>query len=140
MGTKANESVVRGVVRALNNREWDTLASLYGDSAVLCHTAMPAPLVGGRKIVGYVRGLIDMWPDLRVDVDRLFGSGAWMCLEVTASWTHRPQSQVGSSPAQRLVRYPECVIFRVENGHVEEERHYVDRMTITEQQGAPPDA
>jgi len=126
MNTEGDGRTVRGLINALNDRDWDRIRDSYRADIIMEHPAYPDPVVGSRQVLEYLKKLIGDFPDLHVEIANMFGDRGWVCVESDITSTFR------GAPLQ----YPECVVLRVEDGQIARERHYVDLLVF--QRGSSP--
>ena len=86
-----------------------------------------------------VQGIIDAFPDGRVDVERSFGEGDWGCIQVQFAGTHTgplATPEGGEIPAtNKPVRFPYCIVAKFENGEVTQLYEYFDQLDLLTQLG-----
>lgn len=125
MSVEGNLQVVEALIEAFNNHDLHRLTGFYSDAVTFSHVALAEPAQGLAPIRKMLKDLFTSFSDVHVEIERAFGQGDWVCLEVTATSTRK------GIPLQ----YPECIVFKVEEDQVTGEHHYVDRLGIRTQLG-----
>ncbi len=127
---------VERVVKALNDRDWDAYGREYSSDLVV---EAPGLKSSGRDArVKWVQDLIVAFPDGHATVNRVFGSGEWACAELVFAGTHLGPLASGDgvvAPTHRTVRFPYCLVIRVQDGQVAELHEYFDQVELLTQLG-----
>ncbi|MEE9324219.1 MAG: ester cyclase [Dehalococcoidia bacterium] len=124
--------------RSINGRDWEAYGRLFAESVVM-QTPFPGPRRGRDSRVKMVQGIIEAFPDGRVEAKRSFGQGDWGCMELMFTGTHGgPLLGPGGKtiPAtNKPVRFPYCIVVKFENGEITELNEYFDQVEILSQLG-----
>lgn len=125
--------------RSINTRDWESYGRLFSQSLVMQAPGLPGPTRGRDARVKMVQGIIEAFPDGRVEVQRQFGSGNWGCLQVMFAGTNTgPLAGPGGQqipPTNKPVRFPYCIVAKFEDGEVTELHEYFDQLDLLTQLG-----
>jgi steroid delta-isomerase-like uncharacterized protein len=142
MSVEENMRVIEAAFEAFNARDWDRFDELHAESLVVSGPDSPEPVKGRPAHREWAEGLVTAFPDIRVERQRAFGAGDWVCEEIAAAGTHNgPLKGPGDQtiPATgKLVRLTFCAVTKVEGGQITEEHGYYDRLGMMAQLGLAP--
>ncbi len=142
MSVGQGERLVERALQALNDRDWDSYGRVFAEALVTHAPGLPAPTKGRAARVLWVQGIIQAFPDGRVEKKQSFGQGDWLCAELMFAGTHTgPLQGPGGSavPAtNRTVRFPYCLVLRFEGAEVTELHEYFDQLELLTQLGLMP--
>ncbi len=111
--------------RAINEGDWDAYGNLFAEDLVMQTPSLPGISKGREARVSMVKGIMDAFPDGKVEMVRSFGQGDWACLEVRFTGT-AAVSDEEETPA--TVDFPYCIVMRFEDGKVAELNEYYDQL------------
>ena len=139
MPSASTISVVRAVFEAFDAHDLDRFRVLLADDARLVVGATGRTIEGAEAVVAAVAVTFRLIPDLRVTVTRAFASGAEGVAEVVREGTHTgdvplPDGRVSPATGQ-AVRLPECVVFDVWKGRVQQMTVWADELDTARQFG-----
>ena len=89
--------------RAINTGDWEAYASLYAEDLLMVTPGIPGPTTGRDVRVKLAQGLVNAFPDARVELLRSFGKGDWACFEVLFTGTHTGPMPGRPGPEMRAV-------------------------------------
>jgi predicted ester cyclase len=142
MSVEQCERLLDQALQALNDRDWDSYGRVFAEALVTQAPGLPAPTKGRAARVHWVQGIIQAFPDGRVEKKQSFGQGDWLCTELAFAGTHTgPLQGPGGSavPAtNRTVRFPYCLVLRLEGAEVTELHEYFDQLELLTQLGLMP--
>ena len=143
MSVEENIRVVRATIEAINARDWDGFDSVHAESVVVSTPQTPEPTKGRAAHRESVQVFTTAFPDLRIEEERIFGQGDWLCSERIATGTHKgPLRGAGGQtvPATgKPVRVGLVEVSKVEGGEITEERLYFDLLGMMAQLGLAPE-
>lgn len=135
-------AVVREVFAAFDAHDLARFRALLAAEVVMLDATGVGPdLVGVDAVVAAVSVMTDAFPDLRVTVTNIFADGERGVAEVLREGTNSgPLRLPGGTvqPTGRPLRLPECVVFRVHEGHVTSMTAYTDPLSGMAQLGLLP--
>ncbi len=139
MSVEENLRVVDAKDEAINARDWDRFDEIFAESAVYTTSDMPEALKGVEAIRQRFMGLVNAFPDGKVEKERSFGQGNWVFLGANWTGTHDgplpgPKGQVIPATG-KSVRVPLGIMFEVEGGKIIETREYWDVLGMLTQLG-----
>ena len=142
MSVEENLQVADADFEALNDHDLDRYLGVHAESFVLYAPDSPEPRKGREALREWIQGFVNAFPDLRVERERSFGQGDWVCVEYTVTGTHKgPLPGPGGEmiPAtNKAVRLPGSVVFKVEGGKITEAHEYYDILGMMAQLGLAP--
>ena len=125
--------------RAIDTGDWEAYASLYAKDLLMVTPGIPGPTTGRDVRVKLAQGLVNAFPDARVEPLRSFGKGDWACIEVLFAGTHSgpmPGPDGTEIPAtNKTVKFPYCMVVKFEAGQVSELYEYYDQLGLLTQLG-----
>lgn len=134
MSVEENIRAFDRALRALNVRDWETYGSVFAESLVTYAPGLAEPTKGRAARVKWVQGIIEAFPDGRVEKRRSFGQGDWLCMELQFTGTHKgPLLGPGGktiTATNKEVRFPYCLVLKFESGEVTELHEYFDQLEI----------
>ena len=120
-------------------RDWKTYGSVFAEDLVMETPALPGVTTGREARIQFVQGIVDAFPDGVVKVQRSFGVGDWVCLEVLFTGTHTgPMPGADGAkipPTGKSVSWPYCMVMKVKDGLVSELYEYYDQLSLLVQLG-----
>lgn len=125
-------------IRCENLHDLDALMGTFSEAA--CYDVEPFGdhFVGRDAVRAFYAGILQIMPDLHIDVrHRYFASDA-LILEVTIRGSHSAEWMGVPATGKRL-EFPLCAVYTFDaEDKLAGERIYFDRATILEQMGAYP--
>jgi steroid delta-isomerase-like uncharacterized protein len=142
MTVEENLRATETLDKALNERNWDLFNERHADDVVSYSPFAAEPTKGIDPHRQLMKGLIEAFPDFRMEPERSFGQGEWVSAEYIMTGTHkglliRPDG-TKIPPTNKSVRIPVSSTMRFKDGRVVEEHIYWDRLAMTEQLGLVP--
>ena len=130
---------IAGVERAINERDWDAYGRFFAESLLMYAPGFPRPTDGREARVKMVQGIIAAFPDGRVELERSFVHGDWLCAQMTFSGTHTGPlaSPDGTAipPTEKPAQFPYCIVAKGEGGEITELHEYFDQLDLLTQLG-----
>ena len=124
---------------AINNGDWEAYASLYAEDLLMVTPGIPGPTRGRDVRVKLAQGLVNAFPDARVELLRSFGVGEWACFEVLFNGMHTgpmPGPDGTEIPAtNKPVKFPYCMVVKFKAGQCSELYEYYDQLAFLTQLG-----
>ena len=126
--------VAEGYFAAWNSRDPGAVAATFVEGGTYADPATGAPL-SGLAIVGYVQGILTIFPNLSFDVvsEQDLGNG-----RVAAQWIMRGTNTgplPGGPPLGRSIALPGADFIQIEGDGVRSVDGYFDQKTMLEQMG-----
>lgn len=125
--------------RSIAARDWEAYGCLFAEDLLMVTPGLPDPTTGRDDRVKFVQGIMDSFPDGRVQIQRYFGKGGWACMEVLFTGIHTgPMLGPGGSeiPAtNKPVKWPYCMVIKFEAEQVSELYEYYDQVALLAQLG-----
>jgi predicted SnoaL-like aldol condensation-catalyzing enzyme len=118
---ETNMTTVQQLFAHFNKHQWDSMASVYADSALFKDPSLgPSPIWQSRaQIAEKYKALEAMFPDVRDDLKSVFSAeGGRVVVEFVS---------VGTGPDSTTFTLPICTIFRFEKGKIVEDLTYYDQ-------------
>jgi steroid delta-isomerase-like uncharacterized protein len=127
---KANRAVIQARYEAVNAHDYDRFQRFYAPEVAWRDPATPRPIKGPRS----VRKRLEVWtaavPNLRWQLDDLFGENDRVCAQFTFSGSHTGPLLVGRrhelSPTGRSFRLPGVGVYVVVEGQIVDSRIWFD--------------
>ena len=142
MSVEDNLRVINKVGEAYNARDWDRVAKLHAESVIGWSPESPEPRKGRAAIREEFVGYATAFPDSRLQVERTFGQGDWVCGEFTFTGTHKgalPGPGGQTVPAtNKPLRMTYAVVFKFDRGEIVERHEYFDLSGMMAQLGLAP--
>ncbi|MDX3241820.1 ester cyclase [Streptomyces sp. ME18-1-4] len=133
-----NETLVRDLFRAWNDRDYESIAGSVAEDCTLVEEGSGRTLQGPKGFTQLARAMFDAMPDGRFTLDHLTSQGDTVVVEYTGSGTQTGDLvlHAGTVPATgRQVTVHACDIYEVENNKIKEGRVYLDTGAIMSQLG-----
>lgn len=133
-----NETFVRDLFRAWNNRDYDSIAGSVAPDCTLVEEGSGRKLEGPEGFTKLAKAMFDAMPDGQFTLDRLTSQGDTVVVEYTGRGTQTGDLvlHAGTVPATgRNVTVHACDIYEVKNGKIQEGRAYLDTGAIMSQLG-----
>ena len=118
--TQQDIDLMRSAFAALNARELDHCQSMLTSDFTINLMGMPAPQHGPDVWRENVDGMFRSFPDLRADVEDIFGSDGRVAVRLTFHGTHQA-AFLGIPATHRRVRYQSLELYRMADGKIAEE-------------------
>jgi steroid delta-isomerase-like uncharacterized protein len=127
---KASRDLIRARYEAVNAHDFDRFQSFYADSVVWRDPGLARAAKGPRA----VRARLEAWtaavPNLKWQLEDLFGEGDKLCAEFSFTGTHRGpvKDNRGNelAPTNRAVRLPGVGVYVVQDGKIVDSRIWFD--------------
>ena len=136
------ERYIAGGANAINTGDWEAYGNLYAEDLHMVTPGFPEPTTGRDVRVKLAQGLVNAFPDARIEPLRSFGTGDWACIEVLFTGTHTgPMPGPDGTeipPTNKVVRFPYCMVVKFKDGQVSELYEYYDQLTMLAQLGLMP--
>ncbi len=142
MTTEENVQVVKDADDAYRDQEWDRFLSFHSESVVVHSPELAEPSKGRESLRKIVEGYYAAFPDMVVKRERIFGQGDSVFLEQSLAGTNTGPmtSPTGEEvpPTNKPIQVWQALVFRVENGQIQEARVYFDQLSMLAQLGLGP--
>ncbi len=133
-----NAELVRGLVEAWNNRDFDYIADCTAPDAVTTMVGTGATFQGPEGSRQYDEMWAGAFPDGKATIDRIFASGDVVAVEYTGKGTQTGPMVTGAGtiPATgRSVTLHLCDIYEIKDGKVQKQNVYLDSADLMTQLG-----
>ncbi len=147
MSVEENLRVIESATKAINDHDLDRFENFHLESVIQRDPQHAEPLKGRRAIRESVEPLVKAFPDLRVVMERQFGSGDWITVQGHFAGTQKAPLEAPGGPTipatNKAIRVPYALIAKLEGGKFAEVNMYFDQMGMMAQlglaqQGPPP--
>lgn len=133
--------IVRGQLKAFNNRDWDRFREVLAPDAVYDEVGSGRKLTGRDEILGLIRGWTEAFPDVKGSIQTTLVSDDRVVCEIAYEGTHdgelaAPTGSIG--PTGNRIHTRNVQIFRIADGHIVETRHYFDMLQMLQALEALP--
>ncbi|ALV31231.1 ester cyclase [Streptomyces sp. CdTB01] len=133
-----NETFVRDLFRAWNDRDYDTITDSVAPDCTLTEEGSGRTLQGPEGFTRLAKAMFDAMPDGKYTLDRLTTQGDTVVIEYTTTGTQTGDLALpaGTLPATgRHVTVHACDIYEIHEGKIHEGRAYLDTGAIMTQLG-----
>src|SRR3972149_7340132 len=139
MSVEENIKLINMGTKAINDHDFEALEKLYAADAVAIMPESPEPIKGSKEIAALGRQYLESFPDAHMEDDLVIGQNDWVCMAGSWSGTNTgpltmPDGTTLSATNKRI-KVPMCILFKVKDGKVVEERDYYDQMSFMTQLG-----
>jgi predicted ester cyclase len=131
-----NVAVMRTAFETLQGGDLDACAELLTENFVANLPGLPEPLHGREIWKLGTQAMLGGFPDLRVDIEDIFGAGDKVAVRLRFSGTHEGPFQ-GVPPTRRRVSFTSIEIYRIEGGEIAEEWVSPDMIGLMQQISQP---
>ena len=138
MPVHANETLVRQLYTAFNNRNFDETAKLVSNDFEWRDVATGEVYRGPTGARQFQEHWVKAFKDAKIDVKRVVATDQSVAVELIGSGTHTGtlEGPAGSiPPTNRKVELPCCEVGIIENGKIRSGSTYYDAATIMHQLG-----
>ena len=130
--TEKNIALMRTAYRALENGDLDAAAGMITEDFVANVPGCPEPLVGREVWLAGARGMREAFPDLRINVLDIFGTGDKVTALVRFEGTHRGTFQQFEATG-REVGFRSVEVYRMAGDKIAEEWVAPDLLSLMQQ-------
>ncbi len=133
-----NTDLARTLHEAWNERDFDQILEATAPEAVHTIVGSGDTFEGAQGALAYNTMWAEAFPDGRLTVDRVIGSGDHVMVEFTGRGTHTGPlvTSMGEIPATgRSVTLQFCDVMEFENGKIRRQRTYFDTGSLMAQLG-----
>lgn len=127
---KANVQLIQARYEAVNAHDLDRFQSFYADAVVWRDPAAPRPAKGPRAVRKRLETWIEAVPNLKWQLDDLFGEGDKLCAQFTFTGSHKGvlADNRGNqlAPSNKAIRIPAVGVYVVGEGRIVDSRIYFD--------------
>lgn len=131
---KANHKLIQARYEAVNAHDFERFQSFYADSVVWRDPGISRPVKGPRAVRKRLECWIGAVPNLKWQLDELFGEGDRLCAQFTFSGTHRGVLTDGRgrelAPTNRAIRLHGVGVYAVSEGKIVDSRIYFDLLGL----------
>jgi steroid delta-isomerase-like uncharacterized protein len=138
MSPEKNMALMRAAYEAVQSREVDAGAELLTDAFIANVPGAPDPLIGREVWKLGTRAMLEGFPDLRIEVEDIFGADDKVAVRVHFRGTHQGTFQ-GIGATQRPVSFRSIELYRFEGDKIAEEWVAPDMISLMQQISAGPD-
>lgn len=125
-----NRRLIENRYEAVNAHDFDRFQRFYADSIVWDDPGLAEPVRGPATVGARLKTWVAAFPDLRWNLDRLFGQDDWVCAEFTFTGTHKGPlenpSGVTIPASDRSIRIQAVGVYRMDKDKIVESRIYFD--------------
>ncbi|MGW3321716.1 ester cyclase [Streptomyces virginiae] len=134
--TEKNLDLLREAYRNLERADLDACVEMLAEDFVANVPGTSEPLHGREVWRLGAQTMLDGFPDLRIDVEEMFGAGDKVAVRVQFRGTHRGTFQ-GMAATGRQVAFRSVEIYRIDDDKIAEEWVAPDLISLM-QQISPP--
>ena len=142
MATEEHRKLAEQIENAINGKDVDAFRMLHLENVTAWNPTSSGPTTGIEAHLEEMQGLWNAFPDLTVEMTRVFGEGEWVCTEYTIQGTHKGpmKGPAGEEipPTGKALRLEALGIIRIENGKIAEEKDFFDTGSMAAQLGLTP--
>lgn len=138
MPVHVNETLVRKLYTAFNNRNFDETAKLVTENFEWRDVTTGEVYRGPEGSRQFMEHWVKAFKDAKIDVKRIVATDQSVAAEIVGSGTHTGtlESPAGAiPPTNRKVNLPCCEVCTIENGKIRSGSTYYDAATIMQQLG-----
>ncbi len=123
---------------AFNRRDGERFVNLHSASVTFHDPTLPQPVRGRTELGKWFGGLFKMFPDCKLEIERVYGLGDWVCVECIESGTMKgpirhPKGEV--PPTGKSYRISAVLVCRIEGSNIAEVRAFYDVPDLMSQLG-----
>ena len=130
--TERNTALLRTAYRALENGELDACVGMLTEEFIANVPGLPDPLHGREVWRQGARAMLEAFPDLKIDVQDMFGTGDKVTALVSFHGTHQGAFQEFEATG-RQVAYRSIEVYRFEGDRIAEEWVAPDMLSLLRQ-------
>ena len=134
--------MVDGIANAINTKDIDAFKALHLENVTSWNPMSAEPHAGLETHVEDMQDLWKAFPDMAIEMKRIFGEGEWLCTEYVVTGTHKGamKGPAGQEipPTGKSMRLPTLGILRIVNGKIAEEKDYFDTGSLAAQLDLTP--
>ena len=127
---KSNLALIQARYEAVNAHDLDRFQSFYADDVVWRDPATARPAKGPRAVRTRLETWIGAVPNLKWNLDELFGEGDRLCAQFTFTGTHRGPLRDGRgnelAPGGKALRIRGVGVYVVDAGKIVDSSIYFD--------------
>ncbi|MCI4371352.1 MAG: ester cyclase [Thermoplasmata archaeon] len=139
MTAEANIDVIKKEIEAFNRKDWDAYLACFDPSVVTLEPDEDNPILGHAGLKKRVVTYTNAFPDVLLEVERLFGQDDLVCLASLFIGTHKGElpgpGGTSIAPTGKHVRVHGCSTFRIRKGKITEFIGYYDQVELFNQIG-----
>jgi steroid delta-isomerase-like uncharacterized protein len=140
---QTNSDIARALYARWNSREFDGVAELLADDGEIVLVGSDTHFRGPDGAIEFSRMWADGFPDGRVTIDRVTGSGDFVTVQYTGRGTQTGtlRGPGGDIPATgRSVTLHLCDVHEIRSGKIRSMQTYFDSASLLTQLGVMPEA
>jgi steroid delta-isomerase-like uncharacterized protein len=138
MPVHTNETLIRKLYTAFNDRKYDQAEELVSDTFEWRDIATGETYRGPAGVRQFMEHWVKAFNDAKIDPQRVIATDQFVAAEIIGRGTHTGslESPAGSIPAtNRRVELPCCEVAVIENGKIRSGSTYYDAASIMHQLG-----
>jgi steroid delta-isomerase-like uncharacterized protein len=135
--TERNMALLRTAYRSLENGELDACVGMLTEKFIASVPGLPDPLHGPEVWRQGARAMLEAFPDLKIDVQDMFGTGDKVTALVSFHGTHQGAFQEFAATG-RQVAYRSIEVYRFEGDRIAEEWVVPDMLSLLRQIAPAP--
>jgi steroid delta-isomerase-like uncharacterized protein len=124
---------------AWNSHDINTILSFFTDDGIYEDVAHGIVNQGKKEITGYLNTSFNDFPDLKIEVKTVFGTGVWTVFEIVTSGTHAHSSRPEVPATGKTFSVRAVSIFQLRNGKISRQSEYYNYATLLQQVGLMPE-
>ena len=130
--TETNMALLRTAYELVENGDVDAAAQLLTEDFIANVPGTPEPLRGKEVWRAGTQGMREAFPDLKIDIQDMFGSGDKVAVLVSFRGTHQGAFQQFEATG-RPVSFRSVEVYRIEDGKIAEEWVAPDLLSLMRQ-------
>lgn len=139
LAPEQNVALLRRAFQTLQSGDLDATVDLITPNFIANLPGVPEPL-GGREIWRRgVEAMLEGFPDLRIDIEDIFGANDKVAVRLSFQGTHDGAFE-GVPPTHRRVSFTSIEIYRLEGERIAEEWVSPDMMGLMRQISGPAES
>jgi steroid delta-isomerase-like uncharacterized protein len=125
---------VRDEIADLSRQDLEAVLAFYTEDVYFEDVSMPAPCLGKAAMREFMADFYRAFPDLRIEIRNVIGSGSLVAAEYDLLGTHLGQF-MGQPPTGRTFRIPVVSIYEHDGSLLTRETVYYDSASLLTQLG-----
>lgn len=134
----AQDQFIRSIYETVNSHNPQKFSALFTEDAKFIDKSSERIFKGRKQIEGMLEGWFKAFPDMKLQVSNIIGSGNTYCAELSVVGTHNgPLSgPSGEVPATgKKVNAPSCDVITLKNGKIQSLNCYFESAIMMNQLG-----
>lgn len=137
----AQNQLIQSFYDSINSRDFEKFLSSFSDDGQFRDISTDRVYRGRNEMRQMAENWLKTFPDMKLQVSNVIGSGDDYCVELTMVGTHQgpletPQGSI--APTGKRINVPSCDVIRIRNGKIHTLSCYFAATVLLSQIGAAP--